>query len=464
MTDHRPSSHLPPIDHLGAEHAVTGSCHLVRTHGLNILFDCGLAQGEDAMRPLNQWPVPPAHIDYVFLTHAHVDHCGRLPMLVKQGFRGEILTTHPTRLLVVPMIRDAMGFPEMDIDDQEALLERLEELIWGFEFGRTFDLRNNLRFTFKRAGHILGSAFVHLQSREPRWSIIFSGDLGSPDQPILVPPEPPPPCDLLILESTYGDTLHGHREDRAKWLGAVLEHALADRGKVLIPAFALGRTQQLLHDLGRLASDPALLRRFPHLGLDAGIPVFLDTPLGIELTKIYNQLADFWDTEARQALSEGEGPLDLANLYSAATTREHDELLALPGPHIVIAGSGMCTGGRIIDHLKRGIEDPRNDIVFVGYQAEGTPGRYILEHANQPGARIALEDQAYAIRAKVHRLSGYSAHADQRELAQWVNAMPGRPGAIKLVHGEKPAREALADLLRTQGHHVLNDDWQTAEQ
>ncbi|RJQ78563.1 MAG: MBL fold metallo-hydrolase [Desulfobacteraceae bacterium] len=449
--------HLPPIVHLGAEHEVTGSCHLLQTNGLNILVDCGLPQGRDKTRPIENWPVRPSDIDYVFITHAHIDHIGRLPFLIKLGFKGEILTTHPTKQLIIPMLEDAMGFPEMQVDQTEELIQILDQLTWGFEFGQTFDLKNGIRFSFKRAGHILGSCFIRLENSDPRWSVIFSGDLGAGHQPLIVDPEPPDPCDLLVLESTYGDTVHEARNQRVERLGAVLERAVADGGKVFIPAFALGRTQMLIHDLHRLGTDRDLRDKFPNLDIGSKLPVFLDSPLGKEVTETYRRLADFWDSQARDALQSGENPLDFEKLYATASTRSHDELLRIPGPHIILAGSGMCTGGRIIDHLKFGLEDPRNDIVFIGYQAEGTTGRAIIQQGNRPDAAVQLEDQCYAIRAKVHSISGYSAHADQREIVAWVSAMPEKPGSIKLVHGEPAAQQSLADHLRSKGFVVEND-------
>lgn len=449
--------HLPRIVHLGGEHSVTGSCHFLEANGLNILIDCGLAQGGDTVRPVESWPVHPADIHYVFVTHAHLDHIGHLPLLIKQGFKGEILTTHATKQLIIPMLQDAMGFPEMQVPQTEELIEALDELTWGFEFGEIFELKNSVHFTFKRAGHILGASFIILESTVPPWSIVFSGDLGAGHQPLLAAPDPPEVCDLLVLESTYGDTLHESRNHREARLGAVLEQAVADGGKVFIPAFALGRTQMLLHDLHRLSTDPVLRDKFANLDLGGKLPVFLDSPLGREVTGIYRRLSEYWDSHVREPLSAGEDPLGLEELYAAGSARSHDELLNIPGPHIVVAGSGMCTGGRIIDHLKLGIENPENDILFIGYQAEGTTGRSILQQGNRPDAVVRLEDQLYAIRARVHSISGYSAHADQREILAWVASMPEKPGRIKLVHGALSARETLAEHLRSDGYLVESD-------
>ncbi|MBE9581679.1 MAG: MBL fold metallo-hydrolase, partial [Proteobacteria bacterium] len=288
----------PEVIHLGGQHTVTGSCHLLQINGLNILVDCGLAQGTDAVYPMEKWPVPPDELDFVFLTHAHIDHIGRLPELIENGFHGEIITTHPTKALLGPMLRDAMGFSEKT-DDQAARLSRvIDEQSWGFEYDHKFDLKNGVRFTLGPAGHILGSCFIRFVSDDPPWSVVFSGDLGAKDTPILPDPSIPEPCDLLILESTYGDRLHEKRKDRVRRLGKVLISAISDGGKVFIPAFALGRTQELIYEIDRLLSDPDFQLQFPALNSQSAIqnpksslPVFVDSPLGLEITEIYSSLA-----------------------------------------------------------------------------------------------------------------------------------------------------------------------------
>jgi len=446
----------PPfkLTHLGGERCVTGSCHLVQARGLNILVDCGMVQGGDPALSLDAWPVSPPQIDYVLLTHAHIDHIGRLPELVRKGFHGEILATHPTKTLLPPMLRDALSFSDWGEKEAEATLRKLDDLSWGFEYGEPFALKNGVRFTFHRAGHILGSAFILLESESPRSSILFSGDLGAKNTPLLPDPDPPPPCNLLVLESTYGNRLHESRADRVERLGQVLVGALSDGGKVFIPAFALGRAQEVLYELDRLRTDDALREKFPALAKLQRIPVMVDSPLGLELTKIASNLSAYWDQEAKALLRRGDHPLNFDRLYAVESYKNHRELLEMPGPMVILAGSGMCTGGRIIDHLREGIEDPRNDIVFVGYQAHGTPGRSIQEYAGKPGGYVDLDGDRRTIRAQVHVLGGYSAHADQRELLDWVQSMREKPGSIKLVHGEAGARRALGNVLRSRGYEV----------
>jgi metallo-beta-lactamase family protein len=418
------------ISHLGARDCVTGSCHLVETQpgspdGLNILVDCGSVYGDDPELPFTRFPVPPSEIDYLFLTHAHIDHIGRVPDLLDAGFRGEIICTHATRALLVPMLHDAMSFStrtDRDVRRMEALID---ELSWGFELHELFTLKRGITFKLSNAGHILGSCFilfsfpVHQANHSEEYRVLFSGDLGCTDTPILPDPDPPEACDLLILESTYGNRNHPDRKGRVEALRTLLKKALADRGIVYIPAFSLGRTQELLYELDRIGPK---------------VPVFVDSPLGLAITRIYSSLEGFWDEEARELKARGDHPLDFAGLYAVEKYQDHKKLLDIEGPAVIIAGSGMCTGGRIVDHLKYGLDDPANDIFFVGYQARGTPGRKMIE-------------RQLPVKAGIHTLTAYSAHADQKMLVDWVRSMPEPPREIRLVHGEDEARRALGLAL-----------------
>lgn len=440
------------IIHLGGETCVTGSCHLVRVNGLNIMVDCGMAQGNDLATPLNGWPVPPEELDYLFLTHAHLDHIGRIPELVANGFSGEILCTEPTKRMLIPMMSDALMFTDMDREMRKLMVKTLDELSWGFEFRTTFDLKKGVTFRFGRAGHILGSCFLRIETK--LMSVVFSGDLGPGNRPILVNPDRPDPCDLLVLESTYGDKYHEGREERIERLGRILTKALADGGKVYIPAFSLGRTQELIYEMDRLFSDEDLKKQFPELNTAKKIPVFLDSPLGLEITEIYSDLSEYWNTEARHLLDMGDHPIDFDHLYTVKDHTEHLYLIDMPGPAIIVAGSGMCVGGRIVNHLKSGLGDSKNDVLFVGYQARGTLGRDILRFGKRRGGTVDIDGEAILVNARVYNLPGYSAHADQVGLVEWVESMPEKPREIKLVHGEKSARQGVSSVLERKGHSV----------
>ncbi|MCD6388135.1 MAG: MBL fold metallo-hydrolase [Desulfobulbaceae bacterium] len=451
----------PSIIHLGGENCVTGSCHLLQGAGLNIMVDCGLAQGNDRLLPMADWPIRPKDIDYLFLTHAHIDHIGRLPELIKNGFAGEIICSHPTKALLVPMLTDAMGFSDLSSAEIRQLSKSIDDLSWGFEYGQDFKLKKGVTFKLGRAGHILGSCFIRFsfptenglggEGKNPDgfYSVIFSGDLGCRDTPILPDPDIPDSCDLLFLESTYGNRLHEGREDRLARLEEKLFKALADNGKVFIPAFSLGRTQEILFELDRLFSGKKWQGK--------KVPVFVDSPLALKITEIYSRLDQFWDKESKKLQASGDHPFDFNNLYSVARFRDHKTLLAIPGPAIIIAGSGMCTGGRIIDHLISGLMDPHNDIFFVGYQAHGTPGYDMIKYGRQPNGYVRLQGEKIPIRAHVEQLTGYSAHADQQGLIDWVQSMPEKPGRIKLIHGEPQAQKVIAKKLTSYGYNLFSE-------
>lgn len=451
------------LSHLGAEHSVTGSAHLLQVDNhIAILIDCGLTMGADSALPFSQWPVPPADIDYLFLTHAHIDHIGRVPDLIDAGFDGEILCSHPTKALLIPMLHDAMGFSKRSRDEVKRLEAAIDELSWGFEYQQSFRLKKGIRFKLGRAGHILGSCFIlfTLPNGDANpYRILFSGDLGCKGSPILCDPDPPDACDLLIMESTYGDRNHEDRSERVERLEHVLRKALSDGGKVFIPAFSLGRTQELIYEIDRiLAAEKAKEPGYtPGAGQGRplnGIPVFVDSPLGLEITQIYSSLSEFWDQESKDLLKDGDHPIDFKNLFSVRSYRDHQKALTVPGPAIIIAGSGMCSGGRIIDHLEEGLSDEKNDVLFVGYQARGTLGRDILKYGPRKNGYARINGEKVFINAEVHRLGGYSAHADQRGLVEWVGAMGEKPGSIRLVHGEREAQEGLKRVLVNKGYRV----------
>ncbi len=453
---------LPEIIHLGGEKSVTGSCHLLRTSEQTIMIDCGMVQGNDKSMPMENWPVKPAEIDYLFLTHAHIDHIGRLPELIANGFSGEIICSHPTKALLSPMLQDAMKFITRDKRKIASTLQTIDQLSWGFEYQQTFNLKNNVTFSLGHAGHILGSCFIRFTipgtftntQQANEYSIIFSGDLGNKDTPILQDPDIPTSCDLLILESTYGDKLHPDRSNRIENLEHILINALKDNGKIFIPAFSLGRTQELLYELDRIYSRQAALEKNSDFNIQS-IPVFIDSPLGLSITSTYSSLSQFWDKESKELARNNDHPFDFQGLYSSKNFKEHIKLLELDGPAIIIAGSGMCTGGRILNHLMQGLENPANDILFIGYQASGTLGRKIIQYSKKHQGYVFIKGNKVRLKAQVKMLNGYSAHADQQGLLQWVNAMPQKPGAIKLVHGESGAQQALTVKLNEHNHTCI---------
>ncbi|MDL1983134.1 MAG: MBL fold metallo-hydrolase [Deltaproteobacteria bacterium] len=434
------------LTHVGAENCVTGSCHLMELPGsINIMVDCGLTMGGDTALSLSQMPVKPSELDYLFITHAHIDHIGRIPDLIDLGFDGEIITTHGTNALLIPMLEDALAFTDRSEKEIKVLSARINDLSWGFEYNQSFSLKKGIKFKLKNAGHILGSCFIRFEipvKEKTPFSVIFSGDLGSINTPILPDPDIPDHCDLLILESTYGDRNHEDRTKRIENLSAMLRKALADKGKIYIPAFALGRTQELIYEMDRI---------FTREKWDTKIPVFIDSPLGLKITGIYSSLSEFWDKEARTLFKKGDHPIDFKKLFAVENQRDHKRILNIPGPAIIVAGSGMCTGGRILDHLENSLEDSKNDVIFVGYQAKETPGREIIKYARRKNGYVNLNGQKVAINAAIHKLTGYSAHADQKGLVGFVESMGEKPGKIKLVHGEPGSQKVLRNILYSKG-------------
>lgn len=486
----------PRIIHHGGKEGVTGSCHELRVGpGTGILIDCGLFQGDEEngvqgtrakAQGLSQPPItnhqsppeiefPVEHLRALVITHVHIDHCGRIPWLLAAGFRGPIYCSPPSALLLPLMLEDAFRVGvSRDAQLTDRFLAELTKRIVPLPYGQWKTIPTGagveLNIRLQPAGHILGSAYVETRSkyaepgagpeaRGPRENqspgtgresrIVFSGDLGAPWAPLLPAPKSPLRADVLVLESTYGNRLHEGRKGRRERLQAIIEHALANRGAVLIPAFALGRTQELLYELEEI------IHRHRQRPAARGLPwdeleIILDSPLATRITGAYRKLRPYWDAEAQRRVRSGRRPLGFAQLTVIEEHADHEQAVRVlqknDRPCIVIAAGGMCSGGRIVHYLKALLGDARTDVLFIGYQAEGTPGRAIQEYGPR-GGYVVLDGARIDIRARVHTLGGYSAHADARNLVDFVRRMRYKPAEIRLVHGEKDARAALAAKL-----------------
>lgn len=464
------------ILHHGAKDGVTGSCHqLVIDPRNSLLIDCGLFQGAETSAN-GQHGSDQLAIDFdistvkaLVATHVHIDHVGRIPYLLAAGFKGPILCSEPSARLLPLVLEDAFRLGiSRDAQLVERFLKQIGQRIIALPYKRWFTLldtpERQVRIRLQRAGHILGSAYVecelHERQRGEKTRIVFSGDLGATHAPLLPAPKPPYQADILVLESTYGDRNHESRATRRQRLQAVIEKALADQGSVLIPAFSIGRTQELLYELEDIIHRMKL--RTAPVGATSvakadgpevnwpQLPIILDSPLASRFTQAYRELQPFWDAEALQRLKRGRDPLSYANLL---TVDSHDQHLAMvrhlaqsARPAIVIAASGMCAGGRIVNYLKAMLGDRRHNVLFVGYQARGTAGQVIQQYGPK-GGYVDLDGQRITIRAGIDTLAGYSAHADQNGLLGFATRMRHWPKDIRLVHGETTAKQRLAAAL-----------------
>ncbi|MBD9656061.1 MBL fold metallo-hydrolase [Pseudomonas sp. PDM12] len=478
----------PRITHHGAQDGVTGSCHqLHMTQHSSVLIDCGLFQGAEASplgaqadHQLIEFPLD--GIRALIVTHVHADHVGRIPYLLAAGFKGPILCSEPSAKLLPIVLEDAFKLTfSRDQKQVERYLRQVQARIIALPYDHWFTLQSDeglqAKVRLQRAAHMLGSAYVELDVQyrpgEASTRIVFSGDLGAPGTPILKPCVPPRRADILVLESTYGDRLHEDRSTRRQRLEQVIEHVLANNGTVLIPAFSVGRTQELLYELEDIIHSKKLdTPAAPKASVGAGharedlesapnppaapdwprLPIILDSPLASRFTQAYRELKDHWDEEAQARVQAGRRPLAFEQLITVDSHADHQKILnhlassARPAIVIVIAGNGMCSSGRIVNYLKAMLGDPRHDVLFVGYQARGTPGHAIQRFGPRNGY-VELDGQRYDIRAAVHSLGGYSAHADQAGLVGFVTAMEQWPGEIRLVHGEEGAKASLSRVL-----------------
>ncbi|QCI11292.1 MBL fold metallo-hydrolase [Pseudomonas putida] len=456
--------HFPSLTHHGGVRDVTGSCHQLHLDGAtSLLIDCGLVQDDES----GELGFDIQGVRALIVTHVHLDHVGRIPALFAAGFRGPIYCSEPSAKLLPLVLEDAYKLGISRVPAHVArYLEFLEERIVPLPFDEWHPVveRESMRcrIRLQRAGHLLGSAYVEcdMDLGDENTRYVFSGDLGAPCNPLLRPLQPPERADVLVLESTYGDRLHPDRSQRQEQLERAIDRALADKGTILIPAFSLGRTQELLYELEDILHRKALLGRTARASgsdpLDwSRLPVILDSPLAQRITKAYKDLHQYWRDEAQDRLEGGRNPLAFDQLVSVESHGKHLEVVnylkSTGRPAIVIAGNGMCSGGRIVNYLKAMLGDPRHEVMFVGYQAKGTPGAVIQACERVQGfVTVDLDGERYEVRAKVMSLAGYSGHADQAGLVGFALGQ-GRPaGRVVLVHGEGGAKRALAGALEVR--------------
>ncbi|HOE64517.1 MAG TPA: MBL fold metallo-hydrolase [Candidatus Sumerlaeota bacterium] len=445
------------IQFLGAAQTTTGSMHMLHVDDKKILLDCGLFQGrrEESRQRNLEFPFEPAGVSSLILSHAHIDHCGNIPNLIKKGFDETVFCTSATLDLSAALLRDSAHIQEKDIQflnkkraqKRKPPLEPLytikdaEESLYNFHsvyYRRPFHVLNELTVNFLDAGHILGSALtiLNFQNSKTRKRILFTGDLGRKDMPILKNPEIPEGIDTLIIESTYGNRMHGDIKQSDEKLAAVINRVVARRGKIIVPAFSVGRTQELVYSIKRLLND----------GRIPPIPVFVDSPLAVNVTEIFRNHYECYDTQTRDLLLNGSDPFGFETLTYVRTVDQSKALNDKQEPCIIISSSGMCEAGRILHHLKNNIENPNNLILIVGFMATETLGRKIVER--QPEVRIFGEP--YPLRAEVAIMNEFSAHADAAGLTDFTRKVKER-GQLKrifIVHGEKEQCIALAGRLK----------------
>ena len=445
---------------IGADHEVTGSCHFIEAAGKNILVDYGMEQGRNYFEnvPL---PVSAPEIDYVFLTHAHVDHSGNLPLLYAKGFRGKIFSTEATAELCNIMLRDCAHIQmqeaewrnrkgkrtkEIDIIEPTYTMEDAENTIRCFvpcSYGTEINVCDGIKIRFTDIGHLLGSSSIEvwLQEKNVEKKLVFSGDIGNKNQPLIKDPQMTEEADYVVMESTYGDRLHpGERPDYVKELAAILDKTFARGGNVVIPSFAIGRTQEVLYFI-RLIKRGQLVTSKPDF------KVFVDSPLAVEATEIFerNQY-DCYDDEALELIRKHINPITFPGLNLSITTEESRAINEDPEPKVIISAAGMCDAGRIRHHLKHNLWREESTILFVGYQSVGTTGRAIIDGAEQ----VKLFGETIDVKAEIAKLEGLSGHADHNGLIEWIEGFKKRPKKVFVVHGEDSVCTSFAKCLANE--------------
>ena len=447
------------ITFLGANHEVTGSCTLLEAAGRRFLIDCGMEQGKNVYenQPI---PVAPGEIDWVLATHAHIDHTGMLPLLVRNGFRGKIYATNPTVELCGIMLRDSAHIQEFEaewknrkaqrsgaepvepmytVQDAEAAMK----LFVGVDYEKRIELAPGIEVRFVDVGHLLGSASIELWITEgdTTTKLVFSGDIGNLDQPIIKDPAYISEADYVFMESTYGDRLHGPRPDYVNELAKILQRTFDRGGNVVVPSFAVGRTQEMLY----------FLREIKEKGLVKGhgnFPVYIDSPLATEATRIFRDTdPDCFDAQTRALLEKGIDPINVPGLRISVTSDDSRMINTDRTPKVILSASGMCEAGRIRHHLKHNLWRPECTILFVGFQAVGTLGRTLIEGVDS----VKLFGEPIEVKAEICQLTGMSGHADKDGLLRWVNAFTEKPRRVFVIHGEDEVENRFVDTLTDQG-------------
>ncbi len=456
------------IQFCGATTGVTGSCHLITTDNYKVLLDCGQYQGGKAQEEMNfeAFPFDPAEIDFLILSHAHIDHCGRIPLLVKRGFNGLIYCTDATADLLGIMLKDSGHIHEQEAEWQNRKNERagrplVQPLYTEKEaeeslkyvrpvlYDQLIELNDEMHIVFNDAGHILGSGVIELwvedkskEGKENVSKIVFSGDLGVMERPILRNPTIIKKADYVIMEATYGNRLHPENSmDVDKLIDIILETA-ARGGSTIIPSFAVGRTQEIVFELNRIFDNP----NDPRQKKLEQVKVYVDSPMATEATEVFKKNAQVFDEATKDYIRAGDHPLEFNNLKFTQSTDESKWLNFDKNPKVIISASGMCEAGRIRHHLKHNLWDARNSVVFVGYQAEGTLGRSLLDGEKE----VTLFGEKIQVKAKIHNLEGFSAHADMNGLLDWLRGFQKAPKEIFLVHGEPDAKLDFAKTVKDQ--------------
>jgi metallo-beta-lactamase family protein len=443
------------ITFLGAAGGVTGTSYFIETGKSNVMIDCGIFQGakREELKNRNAPPVNYKTLGAIILTHAHLDHCGRLPLVTRNGYFGPIYATPATIDLVSLVLYDALkvqtndleklnrmllrnGKPPVKAAYEEKDVEAVIRLMKPVPYHKPFPVADGIEIIVDEAGHIMGSGSIKLIVKEGRIkkAVVFSGDLGQKEMPIVRDSEPFTEADMVIMESTYGDRDHKPLQETVDEAIAIIRHAMESKGKILVPSFAIGRTQDILYYIEQAFQKGGLPR----------FPIYIDSPMAIEATRIYMSHPELFDKEMKKFIADGERLNDPKYIHATPTAEESKRLNDVRGPCMIIAGSGMCNAGRITHHLRHNLWRPETSVLIVGYQAEGTLGRRLVEGDKS----VKIFGERVAVRAQIHKLGGFSAHAGQKELLKWFNAMaPCRPKVV-LTHGEDKARQVLSDIIR----------------